>query len=222
VADRRPRVTVKIAQTLDGRVATITGESQWITGPEARAAGHMLRAEHDAIMVGVGTVLADDPALTVRDAAGRDPMRVVLDSALRTPATARLFQSSEAGVVLACGEDAPTGPEAALIDAGAHVLRVAMEGGRVSLPAALAAIHDLGIRSVLVEGGPTVVTAFLRERLVERLAVFIAPMVMGAGTGAVGDLGVEHLADAIRGMVTGIERVGTDVLVRVDLPELED
>jgi diaminohydroxyphosphoribosylaminopyrimidine deaminase / 5-amino-6-(5-phosphoribosylamino)uracil reductase len=222
VADRRPRVTVKIAQTLDGRVATLTGESQWITGPEARAAGHVLRAEHDAILVGVGTVLADDPALTVRDAAGGDPLRVVLDSALRTPATARLFQSSEAGVVLVCGEDAPTGPEAALIDAGAHVLRVAMEGGRVSLPAALAAIHDLGIRSVLVEGGPTVVTAFLRERLVERLAVFIAPMVMGAGTGAVGDLGVEHLADAIRGMVTGIERVGTDVLVRVDLPGLED
>jgi riboflavin-specific deaminase-like protein len=217
VDDWRPRVTVKIAQTVDGRVATSAGESRWITGPEARAAGHVLRAEHDAILVGIGTVLADDPALTVRHVTGRDPLRIVLDSTLRTPSTAHVLRTGVGRALLLCGEDAPVEREAALIGAGTQVLRVATDARQVALPAALTALRKVGVRSVLVEGGPTVVTAFLRARFVDRVAIFIAPMVLGTGRDAVGDLGVTQLAEAIRGTVMSVERVGDDLLVRIDV-----
>ncbi len=198
-AIERPFVTVSYAQTLDGRSATATGSSQWISGPESLRFAHALRASHDAILVGVGTVCRDNPRLTVRLVPGRDPLRVVVDSTLRTPDTAAVLGAEAApGTLLATTERASVARRAALAARGAAVLLLPEgAGGGVDLTALLASLHARGIRSVLVEGGAAVITALLRARLVDRLAVTVAPKVLGVGIAAVGDLGIHHLDEAV-------------------------
>src|SRR5918993_2518406 len=163
----RPVVTLSYAQTLDGRLATSTGSSQWISGPESLRFAHELRAEHDAIMVGVGTVCKDDPRLTVRLATGRDPLRVVVDSTLRPPLTAAVLTEGAApGTVLAVTDRAPAAKRNEVCALGATVLRLPGDArGRVDLVAVLAALHKQGVGSVLVEGGAEIITALLRARL---------------------------------------------------------
>ena len=150
----RPVVTLSYAQTLDGRLATSTGSSQWISAPESLRFSHELRAKHDAIMVGVGTVCKDDPRLTVRLAAGRNPLRVVVDSALRTPLTAAVLTKGAApGTVLAVSDRAPAAECDKVRALGAIVLCLPTDaGGGVDLFALLAALHRRGVGSVLVEG----------------------------------------------------------------------
>lgn len=178
----RPAVTLKLASTLDGRIATRTGESRWITGPEARRAAHALRGRHDAIMVGVGTVMADDPMLNCRIPGYRasPPVRVVADSHLRTRLTSRL---------VATAADIPTwflhregaDPERrhALAEAGVRLIEVDGSEAGIDLPGALRALAAAGITSVLAEGGAQLAAALLRDGLVDRLAWFHAPTVMG-------------------------------------------
>lgn len=198
MSDRRPLVTITYAQTLDGRLATRGGSSQWIGGPESLRFAHELRASHDAIMVGLGTVLADDPRLTVRLVAGRDPLRVVVDSGLRTPLTAAVLRDGAAsGTLVACGETADPARHAAIEALGAEVLALPQgPGGGVELAALLAALAGRGVRSVMVEGGARLITSLLRGRLADRLAVCVAPKILGEGISAVGDLGLHRLADA--------------------------
>lgn len=198
-ARERPFVTVSYAQTLDGRSATVTGSSQWISGPASLRFAHALRASHDAILVGVGTVCRDNPRLTVRLVPGRDPLRVVVDSTLRTPDTAAVLAAEAAhGTLLATTERASAARRAAIATRGAAVLLLpgGTDGG-VDLTALLASLHARGIRSVLVEGGAAVITALLRARLVDRLAVTVAPKVLGTGVAAIGDLGIRHLDGAL-------------------------
>ena len=211
----RPQITIAYAQTLDGRLATRTGSSQWISGPESLQLAHALRASHDAVMVGVGTVLADDPRLTVRLVPGRDPLRVVVDSTLRTPPTAAVLASgAAAGTLLAVTESADPAALAAMRALGATVLCVAAESdGRVALPALLAELRGRGVGSLLVEGGARLITALLRARLVDRLVVTVAPKLLGAGIEAVGDLGIATLADAIRLDPVTVERYGADLVL---------
>lgn len=200
----RPGVTLKLATSLDARVATATGHSQWITGPESRARGHLLRANHDAILVGIGTALADDPELTCRlpGLEAANPVRIVLDSALRLPATAKLVQGAASvaptWVVTLAGADQA---RAATLEAsGVRVLRVDADGtGRLSLAAALTALAGQGITRLLVEGGPTVATGFLKEGLVDRVEWFRAPLLIGGdGLPAVGGLDADLLSQALR------------------------
>jgi diaminohydroxyphosphoribosylaminopyrimidine deaminase/5-amino-6-(5-phosphoribosylamino)uracil reductase len=175
-----PLVTLKLATTLDGRIATAQGESKWITGAAARREAHALRARHDAILVGSGTVLADDPELTVRDEpAGkvRPPVRVVLDSGLRLPPGARLLATPGPVVVLAARDDA--GRRAALVAAGADVRIVAREGSRVAPAAFVEALLQLECNEVLVEAGPAVNGALLAAGLVDELVVYQAAHVLG-------------------------------------------
>ena len=202
---RRPYVHLKIAQSLDGRIATRGGDSQWITDAAARRVVHRMRAEHDAILVGRETALRDDPRLTVRDleAGARPaatPWRVVLDSRLALPATARLASDEHAArtIVLTTAQADPA-RRRELIDRGVQVDDVAAgAGGRADIDAALQALHDRGIRSLLVEGGGAVYTSFLRAGRFDRLTVFVAPLLIGDGVAAVGDLGNERIADATR------------------------
>jgi len=222
----RPFVTVSYAQTLDGRSATATGRSQWISGPASLRFAHALRASHDAILVGVGTVCRDNPRLTVRLVPGRDPLRVVVDSTLRTPDTAAVLAAEAApGTLLATTERASVARRAALATRGAAVLLLP-EGadGGVDLTVLLTSLHARGIRSVLVEGGAAVITALLRARLVDRLTVTVAPKVLGVGIAAVGDLGIRHLDDAVLVKEMTVTAYGVDWVLdgRVAYPDGAD
>ena len=211
----RPFVTLSYAQTLDGRLATSTGSSQWISAPESLRFSHELRAEHDAIMVGVGTVCKDDPRLTVRLAAGRDPLRVVVDSTLRTPLTAAVLAKGAApGTVLAVNGRASVARRDEVRALGATVLRLPRDaGGGVALGALLTTLHDRGVGSVLVEGGARMITALLQARLVDRLVVCVAPKILGAGVEAVGDLGIRELDRALLMTDKSVTHYGVDLVL---------
>jgi 3,4-dihydroxy 2-butanone 4-phosphate synthase/GTP cyclohydrolase II len=184
----RPYVTLTYAQSLDGSIAARRGEPLVISGPEALRLTHQMRAHHDAILVGVGTVIADDPRLTVRHARGPNPQPVILDSRLRFPLWAKLLKG-ERRPWIATTEAADPGRQAALEAAGARVFRLpAGPNGLVSLPALLAQLHQRHIRSLMVEGGATVISNFLAEHLADRLVLTIAPLLLG-GLNAVANLG---------------------------------
>jgi diaminohydroxyphosphoribosylaminopyrimidine deaminase / 5-amino-6-(5-phosphoribosylamino)uracil reductase len=213
-----PLVTLGYAQTLDGRLATSTGSSKWISAPESLRFCHELRAKHDAIMVGAGTVCKDDPRLTVRLVAGQNPLRVVVDSTLRAPlAAAVLTEEAAPGTVLAVTDRAPAAKREKVRALGATVLCLPADGGgRVDLVALLAALHERGIGSVLVEGGAGLITALLRDRL----AVCVAPKILGAGIEAVGDLGIRELTRSLIVTDTLVTPYGVDMILegRVEYP----
>jgi riboflavin-specific deaminase-like protein len=214
----RPTITIKIAQTLDGRIATRTGQSQWITGEPARALAHELRATHDAVLVGIGTVLHDDPRLTVRLVDGPDPLRVVADTTLRIPLECTLLTEQPERTIVVAAEDAPPERVEAVRKLGARVVFGRRDGDRLDLADLLGRLHELGIRSLMVEGGSGIVTSLLRAGLVDRLVVCIAPKVLGAGLDAVGDLGILDLGQALTFSETTIRQLGPDILFdgRVD------
>ncbi|MGY1642967.1 bifunctional diaminohydroxyphosphoribosylaminopyrimidine deaminase/5-amino-6-(5-phosphoribosylamino)uracil reductase RibD [Geodermatophilus sp. SYSU D00703] len=191
VRERRPYVVWKAAGTLDGRVAAADGSSRWVTGPQARAAVHRLRATCDAVVVGSGTALADDPQLTVRDAEGRDagrqPLRVVLDRRGRLPRTARVLDGAAPTLI-----SAASGPRALLVE-----------------------LFERDVRRVLLEGGPTLAAAFLRDGLVDEAVVHLAPKLLGAGASLVGDLGITSIADALTLSVVDVTLLGGDVGIRL-------
>jgi len=205
----RPFVTWKYAASLDGRVAAADGSSRWITDEEARRDVHRLRTQCDAIVVGVGTVLADDPALTARGADGRplsrQPLRVVLDSAGRTPAGARVLDSAAPTLlVLAKGAD--------IWLAAVDALVVDRDENGLALLPVLAELHRRGRYGVLLEGGPTLAGSFLREGLIDRVVAYVAPLLIGAGgRPAMTGEGADTLAAATRLRLDDVTRFGPDV-----------
>lgn len=212
----RPYVVLKYAQTLDGRIATSNGDSRWISGEEERAVSHALRAACDGVLVGVGTVLSDDPQLTVRMVPGASPLRVVLDSALRTPQGARVLDADAATLIVAT-ERSRAGDRERLEAAGAGVAVVPADASGVDITSALAMLRDRGICSLLVEGGSRVITSLLAAGLVDRLIVGTAPKIIGSGTEAVGDLGVERIADGISLSNRSVSVTDDDVLMAWDV-----
>lgn len=212
----RPLVTLKLATTLDGRIATARGESQWITGPEARRLAHGLRGTHDAVMVGVGTVVADDPALTCRlPGLRRTPdLRLVLDSHLRTGLLSRLVASAaEIPTWILHRPEADPARQEALRLAGVRLLAVPGGEAGLDLAAALSALGQAGLTCVLAEGGGQVAGALLRAGLVDRLAWFHAPAVMGAdGWPAAQPIGAASLTGLARFRRIGVQAAGEDLL----------
>jgi diaminohydroxyphosphoribosylaminopyrimidine deaminase / 5-amino-6-(5-phosphoribosylamino)uracil reductase len=219
----RPTVTVSYAQTLDGRLAAANGSSRWISSPDSLRFAHALRAEHDVVAVGAGTACNDDPRLTVRLVPGEDPLRVVVDSSLRTPLSAAVLANGAAkGTVLAVTDRAPDERCEEAESLGATVLRVPADAaGRVALVALLSELHSLGVRSVMVEGGAALITSFLCARLVDRLAVCIAPKILGSGIEAVGDLGICDLTDSLTLVDTSVTPYGVDLVLdsRLEYPD---
>ncbi len=212
----RPLVTLKLASTLDGRIATRGGESQWITGPAAREAGHALRGRHDAVLVGVGTVLADNPLLTCRIPGfrTRPVVRIVVDSHLRTPLTAKLVAtaSSDPTWIIHRG-GVPADRRAAFANAGVRLFDVAGGERGVDLRAGLAAVGSAGLTRVLVEGGAQMAAGLLRDGLVDRIAWFHAPGVIGGdGWPAAQAFGVAALAAMPRFTRTRVRAIGDDML----------
>jgi len=223
----RPFVLLKAALTLDGRVATRLGDARYVSSEASRRVAHAYRQWLPAVMVGVGTVLQDDPALTVREPDFRpfplmleppplrDPLKVVLDTEARTPPTARLFRPGPRGerarVLILAGEGAPKERLEALKAAGAWVEELPREGGRVSPEAALALLRAEGIDGVLLEGGPGLAGAFLARGLVDKLALFLAPKLLGEGRGLFEGFGVERMAEALRLRLHRQEWLGDDL-----------
>lgn len=212
-----PFVTLKLAATLDGKIAARDGSSTWITSEASRAEAHRLRAIADAVMVGSGTVLADDPRLTVRrpDYEGAPVLRVAIDSTGRIPPTARLFDG-EAPAVIATTDRAPIERREAWRTAGADVLVLGRDAdGRVALVELLAALGKHDVQSVLVEGGSTLAGALVRDGALDKLVIFLAPKILGgaAAPGMVGGDGLPTLAHALTLEISGVRRIGPDIEV---------
>jgi diaminohydroxyphosphoribosylaminopyrimidine deaminase / 5-amino-6-(5-phosphoribosylamino)uracil reductase len=208
-----PAVTLKLAVTLDGRIATASGESRWITGPEARHSVHALRLAHDAVMVGAGTARADDPDLTVRGlGAVRQPVRILVDGGLALSSLGRLGATARDVPVWLChGPDAPVAARAAWGAAGARLIDCALAEGRVDMAAALRALAAEGLTRVLCEGGGQLAASLLRGDLVTDLVVYSGGKVIGAeGVAAVGPLGLGALADAKGFRLVGVQALGSD------------
>jgi diaminohydroxyphosphoribosylaminopyrimidine deaminase/5-amino-6-(5-phosphoribosylamino)uracil reductase len=210
-----PFVTLKFAQTLDGRIASARGDSRWISSGPSLKLAHRLRSLHDAVLVGIGTVLADDPQLTVRLAKGRNPLRVVADSRLRIPLSARVLSEQEtARTIVAATAQADARRLAALKKAGIEVLTVNQgRDGDVDLEDLFQKLGKQGVSSILVEGGAGIITSVLRDRLADRLVVFLAPEIMGKGVEAVGDLGVTEVERALKLFYVKTFRSGDDLVI---------
>ena len=232
-----PFVTIKFAASLDGRIATSTGDSQWISGNQSLKLAHRLRREHDAILVGIGTVLRDDPKLTVRLVNGRSPLRVIVDSRLRVPLRAHVLSDGEPGrTVIATTEFADRakiaeierlGAEVLVMPAASRIIPVvsssnayAHAASKKERQAALGVdlkelLVELGRRrmaSVLVEGGAGIITAFVAERIADRFVVAIAPKIIGSGLAAIGELGILNLHDAVTFCSVRTKRLGDDII----------
>lgn len=205
---RTPFVTLKVAATIDGKIASRRGESRWITEPVARDRVQSLRRDADAILVGVGTVLADNPSLTVKDiTTERQPKRIVLDSKLRTPLNAKLLDGNAPTIIA-------TTVSPSRIVRNAEVWSFQSDSsGRVSLERLLEKAGEQGITSILVEGGAEVFSSFLSERKADKLMIFVAPKIMGSGIDAFGGFIADRLREAFQLDIADVSMVGTDILM---------
>ncbi|WP_084704601.1 bifunctional diaminohydroxyphosphoribosylaminopyrimidine deaminase/5-amino-6-(5-phosphoribosylamino)uracil reductase RibD [Phaeacidiphilus oryzae] len=228
VRTERPFVIWKYAATLDGRSAAADGTSRWITSPESRADVHRLRDQVDAVLVGSGTVLADDPQLTVRQVPGgagemdRQPVRVAVDTHAVTPPAARLLDGAATTLILTA-EDADASALAPAVQAGrAEIVAVPRSAeGRpgLELTAVLDELYRRGVRSVLLEGGPGLAGAFLERHLVDKIVGYLAPVLLGAGPAALGTAGISTIADALRLDIRDVERFGPDLRITAYPPK---
>jgi diaminohydroxyphosphoribosylaminopyrimidine deaminase/5-amino-6-(5-phosphoribosylamino)uracil reductase len=211
----RPLVTLKLAATLDGRIAAAGGDARWITGPAARRLAHALRDVSDAVLVGAGTVRTDDPRLTCRLPGGRSPVRVVVAGrTLALPARAHVLRRGGPPTWIVAPADAPAGRVAALRRRGVEFVPVPARRGRMSFAAIVRALGDRGLTSLLVEGGATVAAEALCAGVVDRLVLFLAPALLGGdAVPAVGALGLRRVADAIALETPSVARVGHDLVL---------
>ncbi len=209
-----PYITIKYAQTLDGRIATKSGDSQWISSEASRRYVHRLRSIHDCIMVGAGTVSVDNPQLNVRHIKGKDPLRIIVDSKLCIPIKSSVLTDVNSHLtIIATTSDAPAVKVAAVNKRGAEVLVVKKErNGRVSLKDLLRKLGKREIMSVLVEGGPKIVTSLLKAGLVDRMIIPIAPKIVGKGLEAIGDLNINKINNAIKFSSFKTMKKGDDII----------
>lgn len=210
ITQKRPYITLKWAQSIDGSLATRTGDSKWITSEESRQFAHRLRAEATAVLVGIGTVLKDNPQLTVRAFHWeRQPVRVVLDPHLRIPEDSQLLNTQEAPTIIFTASEKKEKIKE-LEGRGVRVLFAPLKEGGLDLKEVLRELYFLEVMHLLVEGGPLTLTSFLKEGLFDRLWVFVGPLLVGEGK-RIGDIGVEFLKDALRLKLREVKRFGEDV-----------
>jgi len=214
----RPFVTIKYAQTLDGKIADQRGKSKWISGPPARKFAHRLRTRHQAILVGVNTVIKDDPLLTVRLVKGKNPLRIILDSQLRLPLKAKVINRKMAtGTMIATTRKASRKKVELLKKRGVKLLFIPGSNGNVDLHKLLNVLKSLKIKSILVEGGSKVITSFLKDKLVDRMVVVLSSKIMGKGIEAIGDLKVSDINKIFNFRFKRIEKIGQDLVLTINL-----
>ena len=218
ISTKMPYVIVKSAMSLDGKIATDIGESQWITNEMARGYGHCLRDVCDGIVVGIDTVIADDPSLTTRldGAVGKNPIRIVLDSRARMPLESKMLHDGQAPVIIITTNEADADKVYALEKVGATVIQVNAKDGHVDIREAFAELGARQISSLLIEGGAKIVSSVIRENLADELMTFIAPILIGGkdAPSAFGALGVSHLADAVTLEDVSVETLDGNYLFR--------
>lgn len=214
----RPFVTVKMAQSLDGKIATKEGDSKWISSAASRRIVQQLRSKHDAIMVGVNTIARDNPRLRVRRLK-RQPIKIVVDSRLRTPAYARIFSKNSSGkVIIATTKTASRAKEALLRSKGAVIIRLGSRSGRVGLNSLMKSLSRIGVASILAEGGGELTASLFNNKLVDKIFLFVAPMLIGGRdslTSFEGE-GIRKIRDALRLDKIKVERIGKDLLITGD------
>lgn len=210
-----PFITVKFAQTLDGRIATSTGHSRWISGEKSRRFAHKLRSLHDAILVGAGTVLQDDPDLTTRHVKGRSPLRVILDPALETPLTAKVLQNQDkAGTLIVTGAHVSADKCSQMRDMGVRIIQLDQQKDHFfSLGELFMRLGQQRISSVLVEGGSSVITSLLQTGCADRVVAIVAPKIIGTGLNTVGDLHITTMEKAMGLVFKKIFRSGDDIVL---------
>ncbi|MDQ0257708.1 diaminohydroxyphosphoribosylaminopyrimidine deaminase/5-amino-6-(5-phosphoribosylamino)uracil reductase [Evansella vedderi] len=212
IQTKKPFVTLKSATSLDGKIATSTGESQWITSEESRMDAHRLRHEHDAILVGVNTVLEDDPSLTTRiEGGGKHPIRIILDHHLKTPVDAKLLTDNIAPTWIFTTVKADKQKVGQLSSLGAKI--ITMEEEEISIPSVLSYLGEMEISSLLVEGGGSINDSFLRSGEFQQVVVYLAPMLIGGrdALSSFSGIGITSLQDAPKLSVENIERIGKDI-----------
>ncbi|MDS0526935.1 bifunctional diaminohydroxyphosphoribosylaminopyrimidine deaminase/5-amino-6-(5-phosphoribosylamino)uracil reductase RibD [Clostridium sp. SHJSY1] len=231
ISTKIPFVLMKTAMSLDGKISTYTGESRWISGEESRKQVHKLRINYSAIMVGVNTVVEDDPELTCRIEGGRNPIRIILDSNLRIPMSSKIVQSAKkVKTIVVATNNAPRENRIMLEKKGINILLTDDIDGRVNLKDLMKKLGELNIDSVLLEGGSTVNFSALEQGVVDKVQIYIAPMILGGdiSKSTVGGKGVEHLKDAFKLKKLSTQYVGEDVLIegyiekRVENPCLQE
>ena len=215
ITRRLPFMTLKLAASLDGKIATVTGVARWISGPQSRALVHRMRDQVDAVLVGSGTVIADNPQLTCRIRGGRNPGRILLDGRLRIRPSARLFHQRDPGkTIVATGTRAPPAKVRALEARGAKVWRFPLRRGEIPWMALLRRLADSGIVSVMIEGGATVAASALRAKVVDKLIFFYAPKILGGdGKAMIDELGIRRVDHSLRIRRLTIQKSGGDLLV---------
>ncbi|WP_158651593.1 bifunctional diaminohydroxyphosphoribosylaminopyrimidine deaminase/5-amino-6-(5-phosphoribosylamino)uracil reductase RibD [Mesobacillus jeotgali] len=209
-----PYVTLKSATSLDGKIATVTGESQWITGEEARKDVHQFRHTHDAILVGVNTVIKDNPSLTTRlEVGGKNPVRVVLDSTLRTPLDSRIIIDRAARTIIVTGARAESDRIKQFTELGIEIIKLETE--KVGIPDILKKLGDRGITSVYVEGGAEVHGSFLKEKAFQQVITYIAPKLLGgkSAPAAYGGEGIARIEDSVTLEIINVKQIGQDIRI---------
>lgn len=213
-----PFVTLKIAQTIDGRIATKSGHSQWITSQKARTEGHRLRSEVDAVIIGSGTACADDPQLTVRHIRGRNPFRIVMDNDLQISLTSKLLTDAFVHKTIIATTSHDEQKMNQIQKSGAQIWLISSDNnGYVSITSLLKKLAKQGISSVLVEGGSKIYTSFLKEKMVDRIFIAIAPKILGEGIQSVGDLGKLFINQAIQIENMKFKKADSDIIIFGDL-----
>ncbi len=216
-----PFVTLKFSQSVDGRIATKTGHSQWISSPETLRLAHTLRSIHDGVLVGIGTVLVDDPSLTVRLVKGKNPQRIIVDGRLRIPLTAKVLHDEMVDkTIIVATQGANRKKSQSLKHLGIEILWVARnQRGEVDMEDLLRILGRMGVTSVLVEGGSKIITSFLRKRLADKIVMVMAPKLIGEGIEAVGNLEIRDLHKALRISRMKTRRLGDDIVIEGYLRE---
>lgn len=207
----RPFITLKAAMSLDGRMCLANGSSKWLTGIEARTEAHRLRAENDAVLVGIGTVLSDDPELTVRHVEGINPLRIILDSNLRTPTSAKIIGDDGKCLILTTPH-ADSEKAKALVNSGAGIVVTESLNGHIDLRSALSFLVERGVLNLVVEGGPEILSEFLREKLADYMTLFISPRILGEGKSFSLNMNFKDVNSAFRLTSTKTQTLGEDIM----------
>lgn len=218
ITKKVPYVSLKVAQTLDGKIADIKGDSKWITSLQSRRAVHQLRSRYDAVMVGLKTVIKDSPSLTVRLTEGRNPKRIFLDTKLKLSSDHKLYNSNSDNnlIVITSKESASKERKIKKIRSkGVKIIFVKNEKGKLDLKTALKELAKIKITSMLVEGGSEIFTSFIKENLFDNIFLFVSPKLLGSGLPIVENLGIKNIGSALKIKFGNVEKIGDDVLLEL-------